>query len=385
MKKKLFSILLITLILANSFTIFGTSSFNQNPHPGVQNILDEAEKFISVMQSYPELFGLSAAYEGNLYLGQPIPAYRTSDTKLEEISAVEYYPVLDSTNSPVVILLISQDTQGNVHITSDISLVQGMAKQNQLALDTGLTFIFDDSQGYVKSGQTVTPILQIQPAAEKHRTPLTSSHLTTETLEQTELEATYLLYTSVASTVSAYGLTRATEQYYIDLPCYKQLLDLSCWAACTRSIGEHYSPDVSKTEANIYATCGIPYSNVYGGSLYNANYALSSLYRYTGSVHSFHKSMSFSAVGNYLRLNYPLLANSITTEDYLNGDYLDGENSIIGHAVAIRGYYHSPDFGIYTFMDPATGTYRGSNVTTDKHYTYLSVDGEEFTVLSVLI
>ncbi len=371
MKRQLFSTLLAAFLLASSFTALGTNALAQESPLDEQAVLEEAEKFVSVMQSHPALFGLSAAYRGELYLGQPIPAYQTYDTGLEEISAVKYYPVLDSTNSPIVILLISQDAQGDIHITSDVSLVQGMTKQNHLMLNTGLTFIFDDSQGYVKAGHVVTPILQIQSGAEEHRTPLTSSHLTADTLEQAELKAAYRLHTATPFAPSS---TRATGQYYIDLPCYKQLLKNSCWAACTRSVGEYYTPHNIWSEADIYDVCGIPYNDDNGGGLPDVSYALSQLYGYGGNILPFHGSMKFSTVGEYISAGRPLV-----------GSVDASGSSDIGHAVAIRGYYQDTDFGIFTFMDPATGTYRGTNVTSDKQYYYTSPDGVTSTIINVFI
>ncbi|MGM9522477.1 MAG: papain-like cysteine protease family protein, partial [Oscillospiraceae bacterium] len=155
------------------------------------------------------------------------------------------------------------------------------------------------------------------------------------------------------------------------VPSVVQQGTYTCWAACVTSIANYYGQN--KTESDVWAYAGITNGNS-STAAKTATYAASVL-----SSSSF-GSLDYGKYGNSGNFYDNMYLENVITETYYNSSPIFAVfqgSSAVGHAVVIRGYVTSDTINTIVYMDPDSGSFKASTVTTSSKMTIV-VSGETY-------
>ena len=322
----------MALLAVVSLLVFPSQALETAEMPTVK---ESIEMVLQGMAYEPEAYGLEEVSFDQLTLGTRIPAFTMADETMSEITAIEYYPVLFDSHVIAVARVAYNDNLPMTTISCYLAeLVDGAVQH-----DIPFSLLFDEASEANIIDQDL---------------PLFSQHALLCDERPVSLDV------SVPTSLDSLTAT----QHYLSVPKVQQPTDLSCWAACIKSIGGYYG--VSKTINQIYNYGGItPYQ---GASIMTAwNVFENSPFNFTvqGELAGGTTCIAFSTLKYYIDCGYPLY-----------GAVIYGSNE--GHAVVIRGYYSysssSSYAGSISYMNPSTASYEASNVASSGSRPYVYTD-----------
>lgn len=316
------------------------------------------------------VYGLGNVDFSDLSLGGQIPAYEVKTNGLNNLSDLEYYPVYEN-NNVVATAVVAYNEDGLPIAT----VSQNLADVFSEYYGEDIALVFDRSNMYVWDGLTYDCVRQ-STRVNEGRSSLGGASTYTFGLNisrgvvepHTPL---YMEHTPMATSTQA----------YLNVPKVQQPTNISCWAACIKSIGGYYG--INRSINQICTLAGLTTSdgaNIYqvGDTLEGSPFNFTVTYEMAGG----NSCMSFSTLKYYIDSGIPL---------YGAVDYT-ARSQATGHALVIRGYYtytnSSSYAGSISYMDPDSASYAASNVAKSGSrpyvYTYAETGAEVAKITNFL-
>ena len=309
----------------------------------------------------PEGYGLKSFDFENMALGARLPAYRLDGETVEEITDIEYYPLMSGSRATAIVTVVyDEDNIPVAQISTGFA-----AEMYHEAESDAIALVFCDGNVSVWNGVSLTELNST--AAWKGE-----NYAVYNNIDLNGVERQYIT-PEVSLTLEHIPQTKAAP-VTINVPQVKQNAKDSCWAACITSIAGYYG--ITTTIDRVYDIAGVV--KYKGASVYDIFDTLSEppfelepeyyLSRATSCM-SYGTIQSFVGSGRPLVgcINYPP----------------DEDGRIKGHALVIRGYYlytNSTSYaGSISYMNPYSGYYEASNVkkSGSRPYIYTDSSGAE--------
>lgn len=365
-RKQTIMTLLICLLALTAYTpvfaIEATTSDSLAQTALEKEVLSLSGKVLQFIEPEKESYGMEHVDFSTLYLGKQIPAYEVTTAGLKEVTGVLYFPIM-SENEWVATAFVTRDSDQNMNV--QISDEYAADYANAKVVDERVALIFDKSGAYVFSGGKFI---------EAAKAPVVQSNRISISEYQGKISTKAVLHGSETISVEKQkSVARASfnNQKYLSVPLIKQKSgSLQCWAACIASIRGYYG--TSTTIDQVYNFANV---TKYNGATVAKSKSVLEKYRFTVKQY-------YDSTFNWYQLRTEIY--SYENPIFAGCKY----NATQGHAIVIRGYYvyeNAEGLGVIGYMDPATGKYAASSVSTDYKFYYISNDnGKSYRITDFL-
>lgn len=340
MRKIISMFLFVLLLICNVSYAVGIDGFTSP----LENAVIQCLQHIELQK---EVFQMEDVNFSEVYLGNSIPSFIVERGKYIKQSDVKYYPLLEN-DEWVATATVSYASDGTMNVQVSRDFIDEYVLQTKNAnINNKVALVFSDEL-YISVN-------------DNYRNIVSSAKTFYDDLDIVQGEEIYAV--KKINFNSIINNTRSSGQLAnLAVPQEQQPSSNSCWATCIVSIMKHYG--YTQTVQQVYTKSGTAYNTMQSTQV--ASNTLNA-YGYETGVNKQTQSMYYRDV---------LIMDNLITELYFNESPIFAgfkySSGTAGHAVVIQGYLNTSTNKTFSYMDPASGTYKSSVVPTNGSITIVN-------------
>ena len=364
MKEWLSIFLTIVMVFTSATVAFGMEEKKVIPF-SKEDVLADAEDFLSVVARDKEAFGMGDVDFNNLSLSTKIPMYEADGMAMAENIDVQYYGVLEEDKFIGLIISVRDD-----HGNSRIKFTRGFNDEinSLISKEKAICFVTEEEGLYLCSEQVTyclekySPEIVSESSLRKLQQNVRDQNLSSVYLaEDTKLNLTNTsglamsnISTTLFTKLNVYTASQTSGSQY-------------CWACSIYSAGRYKNPSITLGPTQI----ALKYAPDLNTPKHPSTIAPMVREVYNVNANYTANQLSYTTLATSILADKPIIAYAYF-------------NAVSGHFITESGYYSGTTNKYVCYMNPTYGTIDAEEVT-GTYVTYTNAGGSVCYVSAYII